>query len=379
MTAENPFKIRLSNKAFAFKGWIGDPTELSVTVRHNGLSTASLSVPTNHRRIGELITDGARLEITYDGVFLMSGIVDSVNASGPDMAGNVTVTVLDDLRLLRSIGMPNPGLPQAAGSMPSQGADTAYYKASGTAEAIVKDVVKKNLATFFEIPITCATNLNRGTSPSGGVQFRFHPLLDKLLPMADANGIGITVKQSGAGYLCDVYTPNTYALNLTEASGVITDWSWKKSIPTATRVVSGGQGEGTARAFRYKIDAARESDYNETIAVFRDARDAETNAILDARAMETLKDGAPTVGLSLTLAETKTFKYGKTFKVGDIVTATVGGLPITDVLRSVELNYTIESGVDVTPGVGELMDEPNTVLAAAIKKLASKQRDLGAR
>lgn len=376
----NPFKLALYDKAFNFISFLGAPASLSGTLRHNALSTVNFAVSSDHHLAGDLLTAGTRLVLDYNGNFAVSGQVRSKAAKGPNSAAEISCTVVDDLRILQNLGMPNPTGPQAEGSMPSQGADTAYYKATGTAEDIVKDVASKNLVTRLGLPVTFGTNLHRGTTPTGGVQLRFHPMSDKLLPMADANGIGVTVRQSGAGFLLDVYTPTTYPQVLTEASGVITDWSWSQSDPEATRVVSGGQGEGTARVFRYLIDDAREAEYNDIIEIFRDARDADSNTVLDARAQETLNDGAPRHGLSLTLAETDTFRYGDTFQVGDIVTANVGGLLITDVLREVTFTYTTDEGVDVTPSVGDpSVDEPDAQIAAAIRRLAQNQRDSGVR
>lgn len=380
MTSENPFELRLYSKAFGFIGWVGDPESVDATLRHNALSTATFVVASDHKRAAALIASGTRLVLNYRGKFAMSGQVRARAAKGPDSAANITCTVEDDLRIFRNLGMPNPGAPQGNGSMPSQGADTAYYTATGTAEDIVKDVVTKNLVTRLQLPVTVATNLHRGSTPSGGIQFRFHPLMDKLLPMADANGIGVTARQSGTGIVVDVYEPGTYSQVLSEASGVITDWSWSESGPEATRVVAGGQGEGVARQFRYRIDSAREAEFNEVIEVFRDARDATSTTILDARAQETLNDGAPRNGLSLTLAETPTFTYGEQFQVGDVVTASVGGLVITDRLREVNLSYTFEAGTDVTPSVGDpLASEPDAQVAAAIRRLAQIQRDSGVR
>ena len=208
---------------------------------------------------------------------------------------------------------------------------------------------------------------------------RMHPLADRILTAVDAAGIGVSVVQSGSGLIVDCYEPAPRTRVLSEEGGQIVDWAWSTAAPSATRVVVGGQGEGTDREFVQVIDGDREAEWGESIEVFRDARDTEDNAVMAQRAAETLAEGAPATGLSITLAESRGMRYGVHVRVGDKVTTRIApGAEVTDVLREARITWTVDAGVQVTPVVGERADDTSTILRRTISTLARGIRDLKA-
>lgn len=368
---QNPFSIEVYDQAFVFKGHIADPISLTVTPRWNQVSTAIIEVDMDHR-LSEILTDeGTRIVIRKDGDFLMSGKVYLRSGEGPTMIGVLSLQVRSDFRLLSQvIGWPVPTSP-----LTSQTAE--YYVATGNAETIVKNVVTANMITRLGMDVTCATNQNRGATVPGGVSFRFHPLYERLFPAIEAAGIGVDFRQQGAGIVCEVTVPATYPFTLTEESGVLQSWSWSSADPTATRVIAGGDGEGTARAFTSAVDAALETDHNDVIEVFRDARDAEDATVLGQRAAETLKEGAPVSGFAVRLSETEAFQYGKNgLVVGARVTVSVAGVTRTDILREATMTYTRSGGVEVTPIVGEIQDNPDRSIANFLTRIKKSVSDL---
>lgn len=383
MAADNPFEILVYSKNYAFLCWVGAPEHLDMVLRHNDVSTASLTVALNHPELANLDADGARVVIRYHEEDVLHGIAEMTAAKGPSVMGTVTFTVTDHFRLFKRIlGFPNPTGLTVAGTLPSQGEDTAYYKKTGPAETIVKDFVTKNAITRLAESVTVAPDLARGATIPGGVSIRMHPLYDRLFPAVDQAGIGVTVRQvEDVGLVVDCYTPSVYPIQLSEDGGTVTMFSWTKANPTKTRVVAGGQGDGVARAWVYVTDPALESQYNDIIEEFRDARDAETNAILTNRANESLTAGKPLAGLSLTLSESKTFRYGGAdgVHVGDQVSIDVGSFVITDVLREARFNWDWQTGLTVTPSVGEKVQSPEDQVASAVRQLARGIRELKAR
>jgi hypothetical protein len=225
--------------------------------------------------------------------------------------------------------------------------------------------------------VTCNPDLARGDVVPDGVTFRFHPLAERLFPVVEAAGIGVTFEQIEGGILCDVVEPTPFPMTLTEESGALQFWSWTTTDPTATRVVAGGQGEGTARAFAGSVDSALEADHNDIIEVFRDARDAEDLTVLTSRSNESLIDGTNTSGFSIHLAETEAFQYGKNgLVVGAIVTVSVAGASRTDILREVTMTYDHANGTVVTPIVGDLQDNPDRAIANFLARLKKSVADL---
>jgi hypothetical protein len=365
----SPLTITIYDKAFIRRGWIGDPEAVEVHPRHNVQPTATITVAADHVYAPALLADGARATITYAGQQLMSGPLRAkAGTSGPD--STLTVTVEDDWRLLsRVLGWPNP-----TGAITAQGVATAYDTKTGPAETVAKWFIGR-AATRLGLPVTIAPDLGRGGTIS--VQMRMTPLADKLLPLIDQAGIGITVRQVGAGLVVDAYEPSWYPRDLTAASNVVQEWEWDTKGPSVTRTVIGGQGEGTAREFRVLTDTTLETAWGDKIEVFTDARDTAVTTEQDAAGAQALADGAPTAGLKLTFAETASFKYGTSVRVGDLVTTVLvpGAPPITDVLREAVLSWTVADGFSATPVVGDRSDDPNRTFARAISALAKAIRN----
>lgn len=369
--AELPFTIKVYDKYFNFKGFVGDPVSLVVTPRFNQTGTGTLVVETDHKMAQSLLDDGARLVIELRGQFLMSGKIHRRRAEGPSIDGTLTIYFKDDFRLLHQI----LGWPVPTASLAAQTSEYATY--TGTAEKIVKDVVAANMVTRCALPVTVAPNLHRGNTISDGVKFRFHPLYEQLFPAIEQAGIGITFRQSGDKIVCDVFTPPVFARTLDEASGVITSWTWSDEDPTAIRVIAGGQGEGTARAFTAEADTELFMEHNDMVEVFRDARDADTPTLLISRAKEALEEGAPKSGFAVHLSETEHFQYGKDgLVVGAMVTISIGLVTRTDILREVTLSYTRDEGYVATPVVGDISDSPDRIIANFLARLKKGITDL---
>lgn len=363
----SPFVLTVYDKAFRRKGSIGDPAAVTVTARHNVMATATVTLASDHHRLPNLLADGARMTVGYDGKQILSGPVRRVRGRS-GQAGTVDVDVDDDWRLLQRI----LGWPVPTAALSSQ--TLAYDVRTGPAESVLKAYVAAN-ATRLGLPVTVAADQARGGTITGSL--RFHPLADRLFPAVDQAGVGVTVKQSGSGLIVDCYIPTTHPRTLTEASGVVQSWEYSKAGPSVTRAVVGDQGEATARVFTGSTDAARESAFADVVEVFGDARDTNDAAIVAKRLAELLADGAPKAGLKVELAETDVFRYGRAVTVGDRVTIAVGGgITITDVLREAVLSWTADAGLTVKPAIGERTDDPDTMLARMIAATARGVRRL---
>ena len=372
---DSPFAITVYDKGFARKGTVGAPQALTVTPRHNQQPTAQLVVPSTSPRLNDLLTAGARVVITYKGDHLLSGPVRSMQAQGPSSSASFTFQILDDWWLLnRLLAWPVP-----ANALTAQSVE--YETRTGAAETVLKAIVTANKSRSTPT-VTVAADGARGASIT--VSNRFHPVADRTIPLVDAAGIGVTVKQVGTGITVDCYAVATYPRTLTEASGIVRDWSWSSEGPKATRVIVGGQGEGVARAFRSRTSSLLESLYGYSVEGFKDATDATTDADLDLRGDQFLVENAPTSGMAVTLSETSVFKYSPTgtggVRVGDLVTIeTAPGVTITDVLRECTLAWSVDKGLEVTPQVGDRSGDPSLTLASAVAGLARGFRTLARR
>ncbi len=372
-----PFTIAVYDKTLRRVGWVGDPVSLTVTPRHNRQPTAALTVRADHGRLPDLAAKGARLVLSYDGSQIMSGRVRLRQGKGPASQGEVTFQVVDDWRLFTRVR----ARPIPAGGL-AQGTTETYDVRTGTAEAVVRQLVQAHPITRLGMPVTLGPDGGRGGQVR--VQAQWETLADLLFPAVDQAGIGVAVRQvgteqQGTGLRVDCYAPATYPLDLTEESGIVQEWGWSQADPDLTRITGAATGDGTAVSYRELIDAAREADWDDLIEGHRDSTGARTSdptwqADLDAELLEALTEAAPRAGLSVKLAETSTFRYDPTgqagVRVGDRVRIAVGpGVVVDDVLREATLTWSAEDGFDVTPTVGERADS-TTTLARAVARIA---------
>ncbi|WP_162254934.1 Gp37-like protein [Arthrobacter sp. Soil762] len=368
---ESPFVITLYNKGFVRQGWLGDPEEVVAVPVHNGIGDVTITVGSGNAKLPLLMERGARVTVEYQGEYLIGGKVRMKKGSGPSLNGSMTFTVVDDWRLFHRIS----GWPVPTAALTAQTSE--YHTISGPAETVVKAAVTANAINRLGEPVTVGPDLGRGANITAA--FRFHPLADRLFPAVDAAGIGVTVRQVGAGLVVDCYEPQPHPRTLTEAGGVVTEWEWDQAEAEATDVIIGGHGEGTLRTFVGYTDPALAAALGERIEVFRDARDSGVGDVYGERAAETFAETAQKSGLSVKLAETSVFRYGGTggVRVGDLVTFEVGaGITITDTLRSVAISWTRANGLKVDPAIGQISDNTDHELANAIATLGSAVRDL---
>jgi hypothetical protein len=257
----------------------------------------------------------------------------------------------------------------------------AYRSVTGPAETVTKTLIGENAARLG-LPLTVAPDLGRGATIT--VATRMHTLAERLMPLVDQAGIGVTVRQAGTGLVLDCTTPTVIVPVLMPEAGTVTAWTWDRSGPAATRTVVGGQGEGTAREFRSRVAAGTEATWGPRGVgeIFTDARDAAAGPVLDARGDAAIAAATPTAGLSLSLSETDRWRFGSGgFAVGDRITAQLipGTVPVTDVLREVTIRWTADDGMITTPVVGERTDDPGQALAGAVVALARATKNINAR
>jgi len=267
MVAPALFRISVYNGDRVFQCQIGSPSELKVTVRHNLPGTLTMTVPLSHRRALVLLEPKTRLVVLFRGEHLISGPITEKEIGTDGVAGTLTVTVEDDLRVLKEI----LGWQVPAAAISAQGT-AEFRKYTGNAEGIVKVAVTENGVNRLGIPgLTTATNLARGVSVPGGLSYRMHPLADLLFPAVATAGLGVTVKQDGTSLVLDVHEPVTYGRTLSVDGRTLKNVQMVSARPKASRAVVGGAGEGRDRYFRVVTDTAREAIYGFCGEVFVDA------------------------------------------------------------------------------------------------------------
>lgn len=375
-----PLKLDLYTKNFQWVGRLGTPKFVTAIPRFNAVGTATIGLLADHRLASRIFDPGMRFVITdpeqsFDDGVVISGRIDDIRGSGTYGSEVIEIDIIDDFCLFDEV----LGWVIPTAAINAQGTAGTNWTQTGPAETVLRAALYANAVTRLGLPVSMAASSGRGSSITA--QLRFDPL-SELFPVKDGagingSGIGVTVKQSGAGLLVRVYEPRVITRKLTPTTGEIVDWSYSLKKPSATRVAVGGQGEAQARVFRTVVDAARETEIGWKIERWRDARDVDAGADMEnnltARGNQTLTEAAEKAGLSLTLAETKRFKYGRNVRVGDRITLEVNpNLPVTDILSEATLSWTQDDGWKRTPKVGDRSDDPDVNLHRTIAALARK-------
>lgn len=352
--------------------WVSAPLEARCVHLHNEPSTATLTLDADDDVVPILRAAGTRCAVEYrpgtEWVRLWTGPVGDRTGEGPDVTAAASFEVRDDIELLWGIlGWPNP-----AGDETEQGDEDATYTVTGPAETVLKTLVTANLTRYPDLPLTVATDLARGATIT--VAVRMQPLADVLLPALTQAGLGVRIVQpdDDPGLVLDVYEGATYPATLTEASGVITGGKWSVTPPTATRVVVGAAGGGTARVFRTFVDTALEAAWGPTYVreVFVDAADVKVDdpdrdAKLAARAAQALAEGASAASVDCALAETDRFRYLGAVNLGDTVPVQVAGSPpLTAPVTGAVLETTPSDGLTVTVQLGVPTDHGARLIRA---------------
>jgi hypothetical protein len=361
------FVIRNRNNGYEadFSG-----VDAEADISPNVIPTATFTLDDDDDLLPKVLEPGASCAVYIRGVERFRGEMNAYDGDGPD--GSITITVTGDLQMLWAWN---------GWQSPTRAADaqnTEYRTYTGPSETVFKNALAENIARLG-VPWTVAPSQGRGSTVR--VQFRMHPLADKLIPILDADNLMVVLTYAEDGsVLVDVREPVTVPGVLTVESGVPDEFTFSGTGATASRAVVGGRGEGTAREFVEVIYPARETTWRQIKESFVDARNTEVGSDITIDGHQELAERAGRVGIATPLVETDRFTYGTDFQEGDLVAVRVG--PVQTLQRiSISTDESAEDGFVLTARVGEIdvSADEDAVLARQVASLARDARDRGRR
>jgi len=304
------------------------------------------------------LTNGSRVRGMWGDDLAIHGPV--VSRAGASSSRTSTLRVEDRWRAFRNLGWQNPDRP-----ISSQISD--YKRYTGSTETVVKNACR-DLSDRLGLGWTIAPD--KGLGVDSRVEFRMHPLVDKLVPLLNAQRLTLTLRDG----VVDVHQGQTFPRVLTPDDGVLGDYEWKITYPTATRVIVGGEGEGVERLFQQFVDVDRETEWADIVEVVKDSRMAQGVTDLSGDGAEALTEGNAQVSFTADLNENAWFRFGE-YAVGDQVSIDAGGIQATEVISRVVIDHTPDQGVVVTPHIGSIEDDVDSRIAQQIARLARARRD----
>lgn len=381
----SPYRIDVYTVNRVYMATLTNPISLTCTVRHNAVSTLEFVLPTTHVALPDLMTKGARVVLYRHGEFVMSGAVNILSGKGPTFSGLVTVNVLGDLAIAQNV----LGWQVPENDIDNQ--DEEWWELTGPLETVAKTVFQLNAVDRLGMDINVMPDLGRG--PEITFKTKMEPLSELFWPLIDQNDWGVNIYQLESEMYFDVYECTEYPITLTEASGIIQDWSYSSAAPSATHIVMQGstppsdpvdtpaegepmpEPEEKLPLYHQKIATARANAWGIKEIFFSGSGLPGTDEDGYDEAVDDALDGAmfdhnETSGLAISLSETADFHFGPGgIQVGNLVTFAVGIAERTDVLRECTLSFTYQDGDKATPVIGEISDDPDKALTKFLRKM----------
>jgi hypothetical protein len=307
-------------------GELDDYQLLEMSLKFNDVSTWRLTIDRRNRLAADILADGAGIIVYRDGVVQLSGFWTDQDHSRDLQKNTVTVSGVDDTAWLnRRLAYPDPNDITPPYSV-------AQDVRTGLASTVIREFVDENggLATAVarRIPGLFAgvgvDPLIGPTVTGTGKWQKLLPLCQELAAASEAQGvpIGFRIVQSGTDLLFDLHAPTdkTGDVVFSLERGNLAAFSYKRTAPTMTYAIVGGDGEGTARTFSDKANGPLQAQWGRIEDDLVDSRNGNSAAELSQAADQALAEGAGTTALSVTPIDLDTQRYGVEYMLGDKVT-----------------------------------------------------------
>ncbi|WP_234329640.1 Gp37-like protein [Streptomyces viridochromogenes] len=345
---------------------------------HNNVGTWKLSLNAEHPLAAVLSTPGAGIIVTGPTDVLFSGpVTKTENAvTATDPLGTLTVEGVDDTIILADmLAWPEP----ANGDAATQ--SRAYDDRTDTAESLMHYYVNANCgpgapATRRRAGLTMGTNGARGSILSKSA--RFQQLGELCKELAEPAGLGFRIVQRGSNLVFETYAvaDRTAEARLGVVNNTLAGQRVSVSTPAKTRVIVGGDGDGSNRLF-VGVDSAdsiaAEADWGRRIEEFIDERSSTDTAELTQKGTEALADGGMTIKAAQAVPmEDSALDFGRDWFLGDRVSVIVGGAEMAAVVTGMVLKVDSDGY-----RLGATLGDPAPLSSEAAA--ASAQKDLESR
>lgn len=333
----------------------------------------------------EVFDEGAGSILFSNGEQVTSGEVLDIEAGATTdaqgrMRETLTATFASDLVVLGDrIVVPSPTYASPIGTI-FQFPD-AYDLRTGAIETLITGYIRSHIGDLARTErrltrLRVPASLGRGGSTT--VSGRFDNLGTLVASLAEAGNLRVRVvhtEDTGGAWLDVVIDPITdlsadvrFGTSRSTSGGRITDWSWRKRRPTATRAYVAGGGELAARDIVLLTSPAVETAWNRSVEVLVDQRNIapdSTNKLgeLTREGQKELTEGAGLIDVRFRPRLHSDVVYRRDIRIGDIVGYDLPRLPPSkDKIRQVRTEVVVRNGapteqVTITVGTPNAPEE----------------------
>lgn len=347
------WQIHLRDPLLARQGLLDDYQTFKAVKRLNRTGTWSLDLNVAVDKALLLTQPGWGIEVVRDsdGKHLTSGAMTKVGRKRSGEKNLITVSGVDDVihladRLVH---------PQPATALPPYSVSEHDVR-TGTCSTILRQYVDVNAGPGALAPrrvtgLTLAADPLVGSSVTG--RGRWQNLLVFLQDLALAGGgLAFDVQQSGATLQFSVRQPTDKSgtVKFSLELGNLESYDYTLAAPTASYVVCGGGGEGTARTIREGQSSVDIAEWGRRIEKFADRRDTTATSELDQEIATTLAESQAETTFSFVPVDLPGMTYLDDYNLGDRVAAVIDDT-VTELIREVEITSTPDKST-ITPSVG---------------------------
>jgi hypothetical protein len=233
---------------------VDDWSAISVTLRHNEVSSGEFTAPAHPELVAAVRTPMARAVLERNGTILLAGPIEytpldfDADRDGYDGHGDITVRWADDLALIAGrLSYPNPALAAEA-------QDVAKWTSTGTPEVLMRALLNGNAGpgalTVRRIPQLVLGD-TAGITGSVTWSTRFQPLCDDLRGIAaiSATRVGFRTQQVDDTIEFQVYGPTdrTGSIWFSRSMGNVLSIKHEPEAPKTTVGIGGGKDAGVNR------------------------------------------------------------------------------------------------------------------------------------
>lgn len=372
-------EAKIFDQTLAFRGTLPVIGGQAV-LRNTDVSTFSIDINANSA-MWERFERGWHVLIEDEGQQILTGIPDKITETASTGIRDVTLSGQCHMRYLRDmITIPDPS------TVVTSQKDSAYYKRSGRAETVVKDMVRSHVGQDArpENKRLLVVDPDKGLGTQVAINSRFQNLMEEVKSLAVTGGIRVEARmvQAGTGHEIRLGVVEgrdlRKAVRLSQINGALDGYTLEESAPASTRVLVGGQGEGTARTLILR--EGNPNDWGVNALQFQDRRDTDDVADLRQAGDETLEEGQASASITIDVNEIPHLRFGERFDLGDTVKVELNtGVEINDVVQSADITWA-ETGRTVKLQVGPVADDLDApAWVKRVHKLRSQLRRIQAR
>lgn len=384
------WKIEVRDKFLNRVGELDDYQRLEMRIKFNDISTWSLTIDRRNRMAAELCSPGAGIVVIRNGSTVLSGTWIDQSHDRQGNTNTLTLSGEDDVALLKKrLAFPDPD--DITPPYTTQATDVR----TGLASTVMREFVDQNASTncpmLRRIPnFVIGGDIFAGPTVTG--TGRWQPLFTLVQEMAEASAaggvdLGFTVRHETNSLVFRVYpvAETQDDVRFSFELGNLAGFSYKRTAPTMTYAIVGGDGEGTARTIVEKSATELIGDWGRIESELVDGRNTVSATELSQLGSQALAEQGGTTTLAVTPIDTEIQKFGFDYTIGCKATVVLDGLgpdasehgaEIVDIIR--EIAVTLDAtGEQITPAIGTTNASINPAsIFKTVRSLTKRVRSL---